>query len=252
MTVETLHDALTLLPADLVAAADKRRSRKPKVIYWQRWAAMAACLAMILGCGFLFRSGLLGGAEKSMAVTADSEAAAAEAPMAAAPAMLEETPAEAENGAAAERQEISAAAGTNGVQEFAAQDTATLAPGFLEADWVETPYGGAVNCGSTPHITLVTNIEDLEYYLTRRDFQDMSALQEFAAFQEADWLDIYDLLLVRLPWTEPTLLDIQETEAGWNIVLPQKNPEQSGSYHLLLTVEKGLIPSADAVTVVFE
>lgn len=48
MTAEQLHDALTLLPADLVAQADKKRSRRPRGILWKRYAAMAACLAVIL------------------------------------------------------------------------------------------------------------------------------------------------------------------------------------------------------------
>ena len=43
MTSEKLHDALNLLPADLVAETDALRTqaKKPQV-HWQRWAAMAA------------------------------------------------------------------------------------------------------------------------------------------------------------------------------------------------------------------
>lgn len=42
MTSEKLHDALNLLPADLVAETDALRTqaKKPQV-HWQRWAAMA-------------------------------------------------------------------------------------------------------------------------------------------------------------------------------------------------------------------
>ena len=58
MTVDTLHDALTLLPADLVAQTDERRCRKSRRVHWQRWAAMAACLVLILGGTLLFRSRL--------------------------------------------------------------------------------------------------------------------------------------------------------------------------------------------------
>lgn len=49
MTSEKLHDALNLLPADLVAETDALRTqaKKPQV-HWQRWAAMAACLAVVL------------------------------------------------------------------------------------------------------------------------------------------------------------------------------------------------------------
>lgn len=53
MTSEKLHDALNLLPADLVAGTDALRTKpkKPQV-HWQRWAAMAACLAVVLLGGY--------------------------------------------------------------------------------------------------------------------------------------------------------------------------------------------------------
>lgn len=55
MTSEKLHDALNLLPADLVAETDALRTqpKKPQV-HWQRWAAMAACLAVVLLAGTMF------------------------------------------------------------------------------------------------------------------------------------------------------------------------------------------------------
>lgn len=55
MTSEKLHDALSLLPADLVAGTDALRTKpkKPQV-HWQRWAAMAACLAVVLLAGTMF------------------------------------------------------------------------------------------------------------------------------------------------------------------------------------------------------
>ena len=55
MTSEKLHDALSLLPADLVAETDALRTqaKKPQV-HWQRWAAMAACLAVVLLAGTMF------------------------------------------------------------------------------------------------------------------------------------------------------------------------------------------------------
>ena len=55
MTSEKLHDALNLLPADLVAGTDALRTKpkKPQV-HWQRWAAMAACLAVVLLAGTMF------------------------------------------------------------------------------------------------------------------------------------------------------------------------------------------------------
>ncbi len=102
MTAEQLHDALTLLPADLVAAAEKRRSRKTQGIHWQRWAAMAACFAILICAGsFCMLLFAPKGATESMA---DMEAAAAapespaEVPAAAPEAAEDFSAAERENG----------------------------------------------------------------------------------------------------------------------------------------------------------
>ena len=55
MTSEKLHDALNLLPADLVAGTDALRTKPKKhQVHWQRWAAMAACLAVVLLAGTMF------------------------------------------------------------------------------------------------------------------------------------------------------------------------------------------------------
>ena len=48
MTAEQFHDALTLLPEDLVARADRIRSRKRTRIPWKSCAAIAACFAVLL------------------------------------------------------------------------------------------------------------------------------------------------------------------------------------------------------------
>ncbi len=98
MTSEKLHDALNLLPADLVAGTDALRTKpkKPQV-HWQRWAAMAACLAVVLLAGTLFSRlfGRMGSSKTTAAVdqfqmfvaeTPDRENAA---PESAAPALGE-------------------------------------------------------------------------------------------------------------------------------------------------------------------
>ena len=82
MTSEKLHDALNLLPADLVAGTDALRTKpkKPQV-HWQRWAAMAACLAVVLLAGTLF-SRLFGrmGSSKTTAAVDQFQMFVAEAP----------------------------------------------------------------------------------------------------------------------------------------------------------------------------
>ena len=82
MTSEKLHDALNLLPADLVAETDALRTqaKKPQV-HWQHWAAMAACLAVVLLAGTMF-SRLFGpkGSSKTTAAVDQFQMFVAEAP----------------------------------------------------------------------------------------------------------------------------------------------------------------------------
>lgn len=49
MNPENIHDALNLLPDDLIAEADTLRQRKPRTIPWKRLIPMAACFALVLG-----------------------------------------------------------------------------------------------------------------------------------------------------------------------------------------------------------
>ena len=81
MNPEIIHDALTLLPGDLITPVDKLRSHpaKPK-IHWHRWAALAACLAVIICINFLLQQGK-GGSTESITMQTPAEAPAAAAPM---------------------------------------------------------------------------------------------------------------------------------------------------------------------------
>ena len=84
MTVHDLHDALNLLPSDLITAADKVRTKQmPKVIRWQRWVSLAAVLALVIGTTLVFRRNL--GMEMTKMESAVTQAPAAVAPMAPAP-----------------------------------------------------------------------------------------------------------------------------------------------------------------------
>ena len=79
MTVHDLHDALNLLPGDLVTATDKLRTApKQKVIHWKRWVSLAAVLALVVGTGWVFQ-------RKIMPSMGSSTECAAEAPAAMAP-----------------------------------------------------------------------------------------------------------------------------------------------------------------------
>lgn len=88
MTPEQLHDALGMLPADLITETDKLRSRPVrKVILWKSIAAFAACFLLVLGCGLFAMNQLLpavGGGSKE-AATEDTMLAAPQAPAMAEP-----------------------------------------------------------------------------------------------------------------------------------------------------------------------
>ncbi len=96
MTAENLHDAIGQLPGDLVAEADRRRSHPRKVVAWKRYAAMAACLALMLFAGrycmLLFASKGSGAAMDMMAEAPAAAAPREEAQAAeAAPSMVTES-----------------------------------------------------------------------------------------------------------------------------------------------------------------
>lgn len=99
MTVETLHDAITLLPGDLIAEADKKRTAPKAPVRWQRYAAMAACFALVT-CASLWCVQLLSPRKTTESCTAEAPAvmqetaAANDAAAAAAPAAAEAAPKE--------------------------------------------------------------------------------------------------------------------------------------------------------------
>jgi len=60
MTAEKLHDAISLLPADLVAATDRLRTvPRTRIFYWKPVLATAVCLVLLLSTGFVFQRKLL-------------------------------------------------------------------------------------------------------------------------------------------------------------------------------------------------
>ena len=85
MTGEQFHDALTLLPEDLIARADEVRSRKPKTLHWRRYVSLAACCALLVLCGVLYQNQPAKTASNEMTKVfsaADSPAEMAQAPAA--------------------------------------------------------------------------------------------------------------------------------------------------------------------------
>lgn len=80
MTAEKLHDAITLLPADLIAQADQKRSAPRPSLRWQRLTAMAACFALICFSGLWCVSHLRMGASEAASYDTALAPMAAQAP----------------------------------------------------------------------------------------------------------------------------------------------------------------------------
>ena len=84
MTPEQLHDALGMLPADLISETDKLRSRPVrKVLYWKKTLTAAACFLLIVGCGLFAMNSLpsFDGTKEAAREDAMIAAPAAPAPM---------------------------------------------------------------------------------------------------------------------------------------------------------------------------
>ena len=181
MTSEQLHDAITLLPADLIAETDKKRTAPRTPILWQRYAAMAACFALMI-CGSVWCLHNLGrgGTKEAAAEAPAAMQKLPEAPAAAAPEMrMDETAAEeaapadaAEDSAMAENSTATATGGDTacfaavpeitvtvtseyGTHTLAAEDRAALARILSELTYLPENI-----CECIAEITVTVNGEE--------------------------------------------------------------------------------------------
>lgn len=249
MTAEKLHDAIGLLPADLIAEADRRRQGKPEVIRWKRYAAMAACFALVLSCTWFASLALMsgGGAAESMKQTA---APAAAAPME--PAAREE--------AAAEEAPDSIVSGSSNAME--GTERAVYASG-LTVYSIETPVKPGSACfDSTERVMLVTSREELESYLTDKDWiYDFTEVREVCAAFDGAWFEDHDLLLLTVhaaytdvPYAVTSIEDTGGTDPkGWDwyvfyTTAAENHPEgETTCFHLLTELAKGQIAPEDSI-----
>ena len=248
MTAEQLHNAIGLLPAELVAEADALRQSRPlRRGHWKRYAAMAACFILVLGCAMTLRLGMTGKMKRSEAVM---EAAPAEIPA------LKTPEAKADSSAVT-------AAGTaqdtgNGQRMDSADATALLetaaASKTPEILCIPTPanLSGTKCYASGPKITLVSSREELETY--RAKWEGAYLLDELTAacesFDQA-WFAEKDLVLIPVEAASVAVTDVQIREGTLEIhaTLTQGDPDTA--WMLLVTLEKGTVTSAEDVRLVF-
>lgn len=237
MTVEELHDALTLLPAELVAEADRKRNRKPLVIPWRKVVSMAACLAVILGCSFwLWLIGTPMGSSKGNRVEIASAAADAATP--------EEAPRE------QVLQAAPAAQANERMAAGAAADQGVYAPGILNIIWAETECEGRLPGEGTA--VLVSSEEALEAYRKSCEDQGITGLREATAGYDEGWFENYDLVLLPVVCgADASVASVQEMEGQWEITLSTWQVSLLRNYHILMETEKGAMENADQVTVIY-
>lgn len=268
MTAEQLHDALGMLPSDLITETDKLRSRPHKtVIYWRQLAAVAACAVLILGCGLLFMGRFLpamGGSSKEATVEQDAALSYS---------ALNGT---ADMAAPEERKETGAAAGA------ATGDSVAEVP-MAEAEEGLTPTGypadGAyfidltaaqvcltqplpsVNLRSddTQAVILRTEAELTDYRQSHADSLEMASFAECCGSFDGDWFAAYDLLVIRTDTEKSELVPIIHEvtltgPAACEVTLAfaemsDDNTLDPACWHILLPVEKGLLPEDTAIDI---
>lgn len=240
MTVDELHDALTLLPADLVAEADKWRSRKRAIVSWHRWAAMAACFCLILGCSLLTGVWTLASTKCSQSAPAAADAAPAESPK----VFLAQIPEDAPMDSGSQED----------VSESAVSAAGAFAPGIGNIRWVETPYDSSTESrtNESPEALLLTSQTELEKYFGSIPQLQTEALREAAVSLDEGWFADHDLLVIRLDCSDCMVITgISQQEGRWQVCL-EDGAYPVSCYHILITVQKGLMEGPDPVTVLYD
>lgn len=257
MTVENLHDAIGQLPADLIAKADEKRCRKPKVLPMKRYAAMAACFVLLLGCGlFLNRlAGPKGSLMKDAMLGAEQAAceAAPEEPMDAAPMeTLAAEPAETEsasNHSLVTDEEGNRTTSGSGTACFASIWKKELTQ-YCRTEQLGTPteYG---------QIVLIRSRTELDTYIrTNSTCFDLAEFETLCQVYTKEWFEENDLLLFTYPCLpeilgpEPLEFDTQlpADTIRWGIRISGGDSlvlDTAQNWHIMMDVNKNAIDPED-------
>ena len=215
MTSEQFHDALTLLPEDLVANADAFRSRKPRIIPLKRYAAMAACFAVLLTSVIYVHSLRQKSAPTEMAaasysVMQDTRTADAEAP----------------------RMEAAAAPSCPMVETPDLPSTA------------EIDHSAAI----------ITSRSELDGYFTEMGkYYQLDALRDVCALYGETWFSNSDLLLIPVDSVSPScsVTDVTLADGVCEITIIGEETEAGTNFHIVLPVDKGSVTDTKSITVTY-
>ena len=214
MTSEQFHDALTLLPEDLVAHAEQYRCRKPRVIPLKPYAATAACLAVVLCAAALFRVTQQKSMETDKAVSfsvmQDAGAAPAEAP----------------------RMEAAAV------------------PSCPMAETPDLPNTAEIDHSAA----IITSRSELEGYFTEMGkYYQLDALRDVCALYDETWFSNSDLLLIPVDSVSPScsVTDVTLADGVCEITITGEETEAGTNFHLVLPVDKDSVTDTKNITVIY-
>lgn len=214
MTAEQFHDALNLLPMELVEEADRcRQNPKKRDIPWSRYAGLAACLILLLGCSWLVHGMFHAGGKSAEAIFADE----------AAPQM---------------RENVGAGSMDTAIPAEAAPEEG--APGLSLLAVLEAPISteSSTNYQSPPQVQVIARGEELPVE---------SDLPE-------GWFDSHDMVVLFLAGyeAEPQPQDIWQEEGIWHVQFPAPaaGTYAAKSWYVLLEAPKGQI-SPEQIQIVY-
>ena len=214
MTSEQFHDALTLLPEDLVAHAEQYRCRKPRVIPLKPYAATAACLAVVLCASALFRVTQQKSMETDKAVSfsvmQDAGAAPAESP----------------------RMEAAAV------------------PSCPMVETPDLPHTAEIDHSAA----IITSRSELEGYFTEMGrYYQLDALRDVCALYDETWFSNSDLLLIPVDSVSPScsVTDVTLADGVCEIAITGEETEVGTNFHLVLPVDKDSVTDTKNITVIY-
>lgn len=236
MTTAKLHDAIGLLPVDLIAETDELRCRKQPRLHWQRYAAMAAAAVLVI-CGGVLSWRLLPGSRTAAApeaaqFAADSASMADEAlPGAQAPMA---------DGAGAD----------NGSPNLATAST-------LSVQYAATPALTEAAQSQPAFVSLITSVEDWQTYRQQQEGSyDLTQLDTVMDSRDEGYFESQDVVLVCVDASAshgPAVQDMVWDEGSLEIRLDSMSAEEDAGltcWHIVLDVEKGALTDADQIQLI--
>lgn len=264
MNAEILHDALNLLPGDLITATDKLRSAPRKQpVRWMRYVSMAACIALILYGGMLFASGFVGVGGSTEAAP-ESPAAMAIPENSKIEQSANDTIVSADKATGAEAEEAAPECDCRGDEPAEAAPAGT----GLYSRYVGGNAGYSVTFGHKegveyPQVTVIRSRQELEaYYDTYRNDYDMDSLEDGCTHWTESFFAEHDLLLILTMENDgyscPQAGYLNEREDdSWELTFPGtwevgEGIDAETPWHIYVEIEKDLIAPEDTILLVFE